>query len=98
MEVLRGRKNLRAFLHPACCLGKHLYNPLHSWLCGRCARIRKMSSRSKTQVEPRAADDVVRDSQVTQSPNGVCYSQVGEATLESADLERLVAAVPRTVA
>jgi hypothetical protein len=57
-----------------------------------------MSTRSKTQVEPRAADDVVRDSQVTQAPNGVCYSQVGEATLESADLERLVAAVPRNVA
>src|SRR3954462_1576421 len=55
-------------------------------------------SRSQTQVEPRRAEHVVRPRQVTQAPNSICYSQVGETNLDSADLERLVAAVPRNVA
>jgi hypothetical protein len=55
-------------------------------------------TRSKTQVEPRSAEEVVRTSQVTQAPNGVRYSTTGEVSLEPSDLERLIAAVPRSVA
>ena len=65
----------------------------------RCARMTPMSSgRSKTQVETRSAEDVVRASQVSQSPNGVCYATFGGVTLDPADLERLISAVPRSVA
>jgi hypothetical protein len=35
---------------------------------------------------------------VSQAPNGICYASVGEMTISSADLERMVAAVPQTVA
>lgn len=57
-----------------------------------------MSTRSKTQAETSSAEDVVRASQVSQAPNGVCYCSMGESSIESADLERLVSAVPRGVA
>ena len=64
-----------------------------------CARIALMpGSRSKTQVETRPAEEVVRASQVSQAPNGVCYSIAGDVSLDAADLERLVSAVPRSVA
>src|SRR6185437_4291628 len=58
-----------------------------------------MSGRgTNTEAATRSAEEVVRASQVTQAPNGVCYSQVGDVTLDTADLERMIAAVPRGVA
>jgi hypothetical protein len=55
-------------------------------------------SRSQTQAPTRRAEEVVRACQVTQAPNGVCYSSVGDVTIEATDLERMVAAVPRSIA
>lgn len=57
-----------------------------------------MSSRTQTSAQPRSAEDVVRAGQVKQAPNGVCYSSVGDVTIDATDLERLVAAVPRGIA
>lgn len=51
-----------------------------------------------TQVETRPAAEVIRAAQVSQAANGVCFASVGEIALPSADLERMVAAVPRTIA
>lgn len=53
---------------------------------------------SNTEAATRSAEEVVRASHVTQAPNGVCYSQVGDVTLDAADLERMIAAVPRGIA
>src|SRR5205823_13795507 len=53
---------------------------------------------AKAEAVTRSAEEVVRASQVSQAPNGVCYSSAGDVTLEPADLERLVSAVPRSVA
>ncbi|HEY1262899.1 MAG TPA: hypothetical protein VGF06_05200 [Terriglobales bacterium] len=42
--------------------------------------------------------DVVRQTPVSQAPNGVCYAVSGQVTIAEADLERMVAAVPRSAA
>jgi len=49
-------------------------------------------------AQNRTAQEIIRDVRVTQSPNGVCYATLGEVTLPSAELERMVQAVPRAVA
>jgi hypothetical protein len=49
-------------------------------------------------AQKRTAQEIIRDVRVTQSPNGVCYATLGEVTLPSAELERMVQAVPRAVA
>jgi len=46
----------------------------------------------------RAPAEVVRQSVVSQAPNGVCYAVSGEVTVSTSDLERMVAAVPETAA
>jgi len=46
----------------------------------------------------RSPADVIRQTSVSQAPNGICYAVVGELTTSTADLERIVAAVPRTIA
>jgi len=46
----------------------------------------------------RTAQEIIRDVRVTQAPNGICYAALGEVTLPSADLERMVQAVPSAVA
>ncbi len=46
----------------------------------------------------RSPADVIRQTGVSQSPNGICYAVVGEVTAGTADLERMVAAVPRAIA
>jgi hypothetical protein len=46
----------------------------------------------------RTAQEVIRDVRVTQSANGICYATLGEVTVPSADLERMVLAVPPAVA
>jgi len=42
--------------------------------------------------------EVVRHTPVSQAPNGVCYAVSGEVTVSESDLERMVAAVPRSAA
>ena len=46
----------------------------------------------------RTAQEVIRDVRVTQAANGVCYATLGEVTMPSSDLERMVLAVPPAVA
>jgi hypothetical protein len=46
----------------------------------------------------RAPAEVVRQSAVSQAPNGVCYAISGEVTVSASDLERMVAAVPEAAA
>jgi len=47
----------------------------------------------------RSPAEIVRQTPVSQAPNGVCYASSGEIAVNSFDLERMVAAVPllRTV-
>jgi hypothetical protein len=54
---------------------------------------------SQAVQEPmRSAQEVIRDVRVSQAPNTVCYATLGDVTLPSAELERMVEAVPRSVA
>src|SRR5450631_3669686 len=46
----------------------------------------------------RSPAEVVRQSPVSQAPNGICYAIAGEVTVSAVDLERMVAAVPNTAA
>src|SRR6478752_10802097 len=46
----------------------------------------------------RSPADVVRQTPVSQATNGICYASAGEIALNSFDLERMVAAVPVSVA
>jgi len=41
--------------------------------------------------------EVVRQTPVSQAPNGVCYAVMGTATVQNADVERMVAAVPHPI-
>ena len=49
-------------------------------------------------VEMRPAQEIIRDVRVSQSPNGICYTTAGEVTLPSNDLERMVHAIPISIA
>ena len=51
-----------------------------------------------TPVITRPPAEVVRQTPVSQAPNGICYAIAGEMTVSSSDLERMVAAVPVTAA
>jgi hypothetical protein len=51
-----------------------------------------------TPVITRPPAEVVRQTPVSQAPNGICYAIAGEMTVSSSDLERMVAAVPITAA
>jgi hypothetical protein len=42
--------------------------------------------------------EVVRQTPVSQAPNGICYAVAGQVTIPDADLERMIAAVPRPAA
>ena len=42
--------------------------------------------------------EIVRDTPVSQAPNGICYAASGEISVPTTDLERMVAAVPKPVA
>jgi hypothetical protein len=46
----------------------------------------------------RTAQEIMREARVKQAPNGICYTTVGEVTLPSEDLERMVSAIPRPIA
>ena len=55
-----------------------------------------MSQAVNTQL--RSAQEIIRDARVGQAPNGICYTSAGETMLPSDDLERIVGAVPRSMA
>ena len=46
----------------------------------------------------RSPAEVVRQTPVSQAPNGVCYASAGEIAVNTFDLERMVAAVPTRIA
>ncbi|HKR97099.1 MAG TPA: hypothetical protein VJW55_17105 [Candidatus Angelobacter sp.] len=46
----------------------------------------------------RSVHDIIREARVSQASNGICYTTAGEIMLPSDDLERIVGAVPRTIA
>ncbi len=52
----------------------------------------------KAHTPTRRAEEVIRTAQIAQAANGVCYTSLGETALASNDLERMVTAVPRSVA
>src|SRR5438874_3455977 len=51
-----------------------------------------------SQTATRSAAEVVRQSPVSQAANGVCYASAGETAISAADLDRLVAGVPKAIA
>ena len=51
-----------------------------------------------TAAATRTPAEVVRQTSVSRSPNGINYATAGEVTLATPDLERMIAAVPSTVA
>ena len=57
-----------------------------------------MAEIAPARAGTRAAAEVIRTASVAQAPNGVCYATVGETTLQPADLERMIAAVPVQIA
>src|SRR4029077_16537653 len=61
-----------------------------------CARIPVMSQAASAITRPPA--EVVRQTPVSQAPNGICYARSGDVTVPEADLERMVAAVPDAAA
>lgn len=46
----------------------------------------------------RSAEEVIRDTRVTQAVNGICYTTAGEITMPSSELETMVNGVPRAIA
>ncbi|WP_158752372.1 hypothetical protein [Acidobacterium sp. S8] len=50
------------------------------------------------QIELLPAQKVAQDVQVLQAPNGVCYAQYGDTHLTAQELERIVQAVPDSIA
>ncbi len=50
------------------------------------------------QAETRPAADVISQTPVAQAANGICYTTAGETGVAPADLNRIVATVPRAVA
>src|SRR5712692_3161188 len=69
---------------------------LRSGPLGRCAKIAAMSQAAPAITRPPA--EVVRQTPVSQAPNGICYAVAGEVTIAESDLERMVAAVPSSAA
>src|SRR3954465_14380388 len=55
-----------------------------------------MSQAASAITRPPA--EVVRQTPVSQAPNGICYARAGEVTVPEADLERMIAAVPAAAA
>ena len=51
-----------------------------------------------TQAVTRTPAEVVRVAPVSQASNGICYAVMGEVTNAVRDVERMVGAVPRTIA
>ena len=51
-----------------------------------------------TSAITRSPAEIVKNSPVTQAPNGICYARAGEITIAENDLERMIAAVPGAAA
>jgi hypothetical protein len=64
--------------------------------CISYATIAFMSQAAPVVTRPPA--EVVRQTPVSQAPNGICYAVAGEMTVSGNDLERMVAAVPNSAA
>lgn len=50
------------------------------------------------QVTTRQPAEVVREASVSQAPNGICYSALGDMSMPASDLERMISTVPKAVA
>ena len=61
-----------------------------------CVTIRSMSQAAPAIT--RSPAEVVRQTPVSQAANGICYAVAGQVTISESDLERMIAAVPRTAA
>jgi hypothetical protein len=57
-----------------------------------------MSTSSPALHGLKRATEIIQQAHVAESPNGVLHASAGEISLPSADLERMVAAVPATIA
>jgi hypothetical protein len=55
-----------------------------------------MSQAAQAITRPPA--DVVRETPVSQAPNGICYAVAGEMNIPALDVERMVSAVPKSIA
>jgi hypothetical protein len=51
-----------------------------------------------TQAPTLTPAEAIRRAPVSQAPNGICYAAMGQVTVNTADMERMVAAVPRMIA
>jgi hypothetical protein len=60
-----------------------------------CVKISRMSQAAQAITRPPA--EVVRDTPVSQAPNGICYAVSGDMSISSVDLERVVSAVPKAI-
>jgi hypothetical protein len=49
------------------------------------------------QATTRPPAEVVRETPVSQAQNGICYAVSGDMSISSADLERMVSAVPKAI-
>ena len=61
-----------------------------------CARIARMSQAAQAITRPPA--EVVRETPVSQASNGICYAISGEMNLTASDVDRMVSAVPGSIA
>jgi hypothetical protein len=50
------------------------------------------------QAITKPASEVIRQAQISQAPNGICFASIGQISLAANDLERMIAAVPRALA
>jgi len=50
------------------------------------------------QAITRQPAEVVREAPVSQAPNGICYAVSGDMSIASGDLDRMISAVPKTIA
>jgi hypothetical protein len=55
-----------------------------------------MSQAAQAITRPPA--EVVRETPVSQAPNGICYAVSGEMNISASDVERMVSAVPKLIA
>ncbi len=56
----------------------------------------KMSQAAQVITRPPA--EVVRETPVSQAPNGICYAVAGEMNIPAFDVERMVSSVPKSIA
>jgi hypothetical protein len=75
-------------------------NPFSRWEPSSAgyATMSPMAAPSTLPSGTRRAAELVRNTPVAQAPNGICFAMSGETALSVPDLERLVGAVPSSVA